>query len=54
MNRFVGAAFIVAGTTIGAGMLALPIAGAPLGVLTSLLLLSGMWGVMYYASLVTL
>ncbi|MBY0281453.1 MAG: aromatic amino acid transporter [Alphaproteobacteria bacterium] len=53
-NRFLGATLIVAGTTIGAGMLALPMTSATAGFLNSTLLLIGMWIFMCFTALVTL
>ena len=47
MNRKIGATFIVAGTTIGAGMLAMPMSAAPLGFLGSVSALIFLWAVMY-------
>ncbi len=45
---------IIAGTTIGAGMLALPIASASLGFSTSLILLFAAWALMTYTALLML
>lgn len=53
-GRLLGAIFIIAGTTIGASMLALPITSAHLGVVTSTILLVSMWALMSYTALVTL
>jgi tyrosine-specific transport protein len=53
-HQFWGALFVVAGTTIGAGMLALPMSVASLGLLGGSLLLIALWGVMYFAALVAL
>lgn len=47
MNRKIGATFIVAGTTIGAGMLAMPMSAAPLGFLGSICALVFLWAIMY-------
>jgi len=41
---------IVAGTTIGAGMLALPIASAGLGFMTALALIVASWILMTYTA----
>jgi tyrosine-specific transport protein len=54
MNKTFGATLIVAGTTIGAGMLALPIASHSLGTLPALLWLGGIGALMYYAGLIHL
>lgn len=50
-NRTLGSVFIVAGTTIGAGMLAMPLASAGVGMGVTLLLLVGMWALMCYTAL---
>ena len=50
-NRTVGSVFIVAGTTIGAGMLAMPLAAAGIGFSTMMLLLIGLWLLMSYTAL---
>lgn len=47
MNRKIGATFIVAGTTIGAGMLAMPMSAAPIGFSGSIIALIFLWAVMY-------
>jgi tyrosine-specific transport protein len=53
-SRTLGSMLIVAGTAIGAGMLALPITSAGFGFYESIALLAGMWVVMYCAALVIL
>ncbi|WP_279050346.1 tyrosine transporter TyrP [Cedecea davisae] len=50
-NRTLGSVFIVAGTTIGAGMLAMPLASAGVGFGVTLLMLAGLWGLMCYTAL---
>ncbi|HID9657463.1 TPA: tyrosine transporter TyrP [Serratia marcescens] len=50
-NRTVGSIFIVAGTTIGAGMLAMPLAAAGVGFSVTLALLVGLWLLMCYTAL---
>ena len=50
-NRTFGSVFIVAGTTIGAGMLAMPIAAAGNGFMVSLVMLFGLWALMCYTAL---
>lgn len=50
-NRTLGSVFIVAGTTIGAGMLAMPIAAAGNGFLVSLAMLLALWALMCYTAL---
>ncbi|MGD8204681.1 tyrosine transporter TyrP [Pantoea sp. FN0305] len=50
-NRNLGSIFIVAGTTIGAGMLAMPLAAAGIGPGVTLLLLIGLWALMCYTAL---
>ncbi|CAO5682816.1 MAG: Tyrosine-specific transport protein [Holosporales bacterium] len=46
------AIFLVSGTTVGAGMLAMPLTAAGIGFLASFILLCIMWGIMYLAALV--
>ncbi|MCF2907367.1 aromatic amino acid transporter [Pseudoalteromonas sp. DL2-H2.2] len=53
-NKTIGSMLIVAGTTIGAGMLALPIASAGLGFTTALLLILATWALMTYTALLML
>ncbi|QCJ70199.1 tyrosine transporter TyrP [Providencia heimbachae] len=50
-NRTFGSVFIVAGTTIGAGMLAMPIAAAGNGFMVSLAMLLILWALMCYTAL---
>ena len=52
--REIGSIFIVAGTAIGAGMLALPLATADLGFPLACLLLIFMWGIAAYSALLML
>jgi tyrosine-specific transport protein len=54
MQRQIGSIFIVAGTAIGAGMLALPLVLANFGIIYTILLMLATWGLMYYLSLVNL
>ncbi|MTH46520.1 tyrosine transporter TyrP [Intestinirhabdus alba] len=53
-NRTLGSIFIVAGTTIGAGMLAMPLAAAGIGFGVTLALLVGLWLLMCYTALLLL
>ena len=53
-NRTLGSILIVAGTTIGAGMLAMPLASAGVGFGVTVLLLSGLWALMCYTALLLL
>ncbi|MEM5552057.1 amino acid permease [Pseudoalteromonas sp. NEC-BIFX-2020_002] len=53
-NKTIGSMLIVAGTTIGAGMLALPIASAGLGFTTALSLIIATWVLMTYTALLML
>ncbi|MCF2915284.1 MULTISPECIES: aromatic amino acid transport family protein [Pseudoalteromonas] len=53
-NKTIGSMLIVAGTTIGAGMLALPIASAGLGFTTALSLILLTWVLMTYTALLML
>ncbi|CDG21606.1 Tyrosine-specific transport protein [Xenorhabdus poinarii G6] len=50
-NRTFGSVFIVAGTTIGAGMLAMPLATMGVGFFTSMIILIGLWGLTNYTAL---
>ncbi|MGY5356779.1 tyrosine transporter TyrP [Cronobacter dublinensis] len=50
-NRTLGSIFIVAGTTIGAGMLAMPLAAAGVGFGVTALLLFLLWALMCYTAL---
>lgn len=52
MNRIIGSILIVAGTTIGAGMLAMPIISAHVGFGTMALILIAIWIAMCYTSVV--
>lgn len=53
-NRTVGSILIVAGTTIGAGMLAMPLASAGVGFGVTLGLLFTLWALMCYTALLLL
>ena len=53
-NKTVGSTLIIAGTTIGAGMLALPIASAGLGFSTAIIILLLAWCLMTYTALLML
>ncbi|UKA05370.1 tyrosine transporter TyrP [Photobacterium damselae subsp. damselae] len=53
-NKTFGSMLIIAGTTIGAGMLALPLASAGLGFTTSTLIMICMWALMSYTALLML
>ncbi|WP_194091222.1 aromatic amino acid transport family protein [Vibrio hibernica] len=53
-SKVLGSTLIIAGTTIGAGMLALPIASAGLGFMTSLAIMVVMWALMAYTALLML
>lgn len=53
-SKILGSIAIVAGTAIGAGMLALPLATAALGIIPAILLLVVIWGVSAYTSLLML
>lgn len=50
-NKFLGSTLIVAGTTIGGGMLAMPIISAAIGFKAIALILIGVWLVMCYTAL---
>lgn len=53
-SKIVGSTAIVAGTAIGGGMLALPLATASLGALPAFMLLVVVWGISIYSSLLML
>jgi tyrosine-specific transport protein len=53
-SRIIGVALLVAGTTIGAGMLALPIVTGPSGYLPAAFLLIAYWAFMLYTSFLLL
>lgn len=50
-NKFLGALLLIAGTSIGAGILALPASTAPYGFLPAALLFFTCWAVMIYSAL---
>lgn len=54
MNKFIGTTLLVTGTTIGAGMLALPLSVTLLGPLWGMIALLALWLFMAYASFATL
>ena len=54
LNKITSGSLIIAGTCIGAGMLALPVSTAPIGFALSLLVLVGCWALMYFTGLLTL
>jgi len=53
-NKTLGSMLIIAGTSIGAGMLALPIASAGLGFSTAVMMLATIWLLMTYTALLML
>ncbi|MDD9156952.1 aromatic amino acid transporter [Aliivibrio sp. S4TY2] len=53
-TKVLGSSLIIAGTTIGAGMLALPLVSASLGFFTASVLMVGIWAIMSYTSLLML
>lgn len=53
-NRLLGGIFLIAGTCIGVGMLAMPLAVAPAGFVPAFLLLLVCWFVMYISGLLVL
>lgn len=53
-NRLLGGTFLIAGTCIGVGMLAMPVAVAPAGFIPAFLLLGLCWFVMYISGLLVL
>ncbi|MGL4192190.1 MAG: aromatic amino acid transport family protein [Vibrio sp.] len=50
-SKLLGSTLIIAGTTIGAGMLALPLASAGIGFTTSLIIMLGLWMLMAFTAL---
>jgi tyrosine-specific transport protein len=50
-SKVLGSTLIIAGTTIGAGMLALPLASAGIGFTTSLVIMISLWALMAYTAL---
>ena len=50
-SKLLGSTLIIAGTTIGAGMLALPLASAGIGFSTSLLIMVALWLLMSFTAL---
>lgn len=50
-NKTLGSTLIVAGTTIGAGMLAMPLTSAEMGFTMTLILLIGLWLLLSYSAL---
>ncbi|MDG6894976.1 aromatic amino acid transport family protein [Volucribacter amazonae] len=50
-NRILGSALMIAGTTIGAGMLAMPLTSAGMGFTATFLLLIGLWALLTYTGL---
>lgn len=52
MNKTFGSICMIAGTAIGAGMIALPMTLAKLGIVGSLVLMLGTWLVIYYSALI--
>ncbi|MEF1339087.1 aromatic amino acid transport family protein, partial [Vibrio rotiferianus] len=53
-SKVFGSTLIIAGTTIGAGMLALPLASAGIGFSTSLIIMLGLWALMAFTALLML
>ncbi|WP_375749640.1 aromatic amino acid transport family protein [Vibrio sp. HN007] len=53
-SKVLGSTLIIAGTTIGAGMLALPLASAGIGFFTSLSIMFVLWALMTYTALLML
>ncbi len=50
-TKTLGCTLLIAGTTIGAGMLALPLASSSLGGPATLLLMIGLWGLMAFTAM---
>jgi len=51
MKKTIGAAFLVSGTCIGSGMMALPLVLGKIGVIPSFILMLVTWALMYYTAL---
>ena len=51
MNKTVGSTLLVAGTMIGAGMLAMPLTSAGIGFGATLFLLLGLWTLLTFSAL---
>lgn len=49
-SKIIGSTLIIAGTTVGAGMLALPLASAAMGFTTATLTLLCLWGLMLFSA----
>ncbi|WP_272925903.1 aromatic amino acid transport family protein, partial [Vibrio sp. V27_P1S3P104] len=49
-SKLLGSSLIIAGTTIGAGMLALPLASAGIGFSTSLIIMLTLWALMAFTA----
>ena len=54
MNKIVGSTLIIAGTALGGGMLALPLASAGLGFYPAAFLIIANWALMTYTALLML
>lgn len=52
MNRITGSALIIAGTAIGAGMIAMPMVLSKIGLLPGVIVLLFIWASVYYSALV--
>ncbi|MGL5238677.1 MAG: aromatic amino acid transport family protein, partial [Plesiomonas shigelloides] len=50
-SRVLGSVLIVAGITIGAGMLAMPLASAGIGFIPTLFMMFALWALMCYSAL---
>ncbi|PLX58979.1 MAG: tyrosine transporter TyrP, partial [Vibrio alginolyticus] len=53
-SKVFGSTLIIAGTTIGAGMLALPLASAGIGFSTSIIIMLSLWALMAFTALLML
>lgn len=54
MKKHIGSIFLVAGTCIGSGMIALPLVLSKLGLIPSIVLMLIVWALVYFTSLVNL
>ena len=53
-SKVFGSTLIIAGTTIGAGMLSLPLASAGIGFSTSIIIMLSLWALMAFTALLML
>ena len=54
MNKQITSIFLISGSCIGAGMFALPLAFAQIGIITSIIIIVLIWWLTYYTSLISI